>query len=131
MDYLDILQAPFKYGGRSLSDGGLDCYGVVVEMHRRNGIELPPRQFSENLAVNHALMATQMDEWERCECQPGAVALIRIMGHLCHIGFVINEYEFIHAWEGTTTPVVERIDAWQKRIEGFYRYVGSVDSEEE
>lgn len=124
MQYLDLLGKPFKYGGRSLEDGGFDCYGVVVEMGRRTGQQFPERQFSESLDVNHALMATQMDEWEPCECRPGAVALIRILRHPCHVAFVINDYQFIHAWEGSNGVVVERIEQWQKRIEGFYRYVG-------
>lgn len=124
MNYLDLLGAPFKYGGRSLEDGGLDCYGVVVEMGRRTGQPFPPRQFSESLDINHALMATQMDEWVRCEKAPGTVALIRLKRFPCHVAFVINDYQFIHAWEGTNGVVVERIEEWQPRIEGFYRYVG-------
>lgn len=124
MDYLSILGKPFKYGGRRLEDGGLDCYGVVVEMGRRTGQVFPERQFSENLDVNHALMACQMDEWEPCDKQPGSIALIRILKVPCHVGFVINDYQFVHAWEGSGGVVVERIEEWQKRIEGFYRYVG-------
>lgn len=124
MRYVDLIGTPFKYGGRCLQDGGLDCYGVVVEMGRRNGLEFPERQFSENLAINHALMSSQMDEWERCTPQPCAVALIRILSHPCHVGFLIDDYRFIHAWEGSNGVVVERIEDWQKRIEGFYRYVG-------
>jgi len=124
MDYVDLIGTPFKYGGRSLADGGLDCYGVVVEMGRRTGQQFPERQFSENLAVNHALMACQLDEWVECDRQPGAVVLIRLKKVPCHVGFLIDEYEFLHAWEGTGGVVVERIEDWQKRIEGFYRYVG-------
>lgn len=123
MEYVDLLGKPFKYGGRD-ARYGLDCYGVVVEMSKRVGNQLPERQFSENLDVNHALMATQMDEWTKCECAPGAVVLIRIYRIPCHVGFVINDYQFIHAWEGSGGVVVERIEEWQKRIEGFYRYVG-------
>jgi len=124
MNHIDLLGKPFKYGGRSLSDGGLDCYGVVVEMGRRNGQSYPERQFSESLSVNHALMACQMDEWERCEPHPGCVVLIRIYKHPCHVGVVLDEYSFIHAWEGSGGVVVERLSEWEKRIEGFYRYVG-------
>lgn len=124
MNYIDLLGTPFKYGGRALTDGGLDCYGVVVEMGRRTGQAFPVRQFSENLAVNHALMASQLDEWVECDRQPGAVALIRLKKIPCHVGFLIDEYQFLHAWEGTGGVVVERIEDWQKRIEGFYRYVG-------
>lgn len=124
MEYVDLLGTPFKYGGRRLEDGGLDCYGVVIEMGRRIGMKFPERQFSENLAVNHALMASQLDEWTRCEPKPGAVALIRLKKIPCHVGFLIDEYQFVHAWEGSGGVVVERIEDWQKRIEGYYSYVG-------
>lgn len=124
MNYIDLVGKPFKYGGRSLEDGGFDCYGVVVEMGRRTGQAFPQRQFSESLAINHALMANQMDEWERCDQQAGAIALIRLKKITCHVGFLLNDFQFIHAWEGSNGVVVERIEDWIKRIEGFYRYVG-------
>ena len=125
MDCTDLLRVPFKYGGRCpKKDGGLDCYGVVVEMGRRTGPAFPERQFSESLDVNHALMASQMDEWERCERQPGAIVQIRILNKLCHVGFVLDDFDFIHAWEGSGGVVIEPLEDWQKRIEGYYRYVG-------
>lgn len=130
MDYIDLIGTPFKYGGRSLKDGGLDCYGVVVEMSRRNGQMMPERQFSESLDMNHALMACQMDEWVECDRGPGAVILIRICKVPCHVGFALDDYQFIHAWEGSGGVVVERIDEWQKRIEGFYRYVGQREGQD-
>lgn len=126
MDHLDLIGTPFKYGGRSPDkDGALDCYGVVVEMGRRRGLNFPERQFSEDLAVNHALMACQMDEWKRIEGpEPGSVVLIRILGKASHVGFVLDGFSFIHAWEGSNGVVVEPLEDWEKRIEGFYQYVG-------
>lgn len=126
MNYLDLLSVPFKYGGRKLEDGGLDCFGVVVEMSRRAGVTMPERQFSEDLAVNHALMAAQMNVWAKQD-RPvmGDVVLFRIKRWPCHIGYLLNEFEFIHAWEGGQGFVlVERLEDWKHRIEGFYRYVG-------
>jgi len=125
MEYTDLIGFPFGYGGRSLADGCLDCYGVVVEMGRRNGQTFPTRQFSESHLVNHALMAGQMSEWRRID-QPkaGAVVLLRVLRHPCHVGYLINEFEFVHAWEHTNGVVVERLSEWERRIEGFYEYAG-------
>lgn len=125
MNYVDLIGTPFKYGGRSLEDGGLDCYGVVVEMGRRNGQSFPVRQFSENLQINHALMSCQMSEWEKCEPAPGTVALIRLKKIVCHVGYLIDDFQFVHAWEGTNGVVVEKLEEWRNRIEGYYRYVGN------
>lgn len=125
MQYADLIGFPFKYGGRSLQDGGLDCYGVCVEMARRNGVELPLRQFSDNLSVNHALMASQMDVWRRIDRpKAGCVVLFKINRLPCHIGYLLNEFEFIHAWEKTNGAVVEQLGDWERRIEGFYEYIG-------
>lgn len=124
VEYKDLIGTPFRYGGRVLADGGLDCYGVVVEMHRREGKLLPVRSVSEDHTLIHALMASQMNVWQKLTGpKAGAVVLFRIKRLPCHIGYMLNEFEFIHAWEGSHA-CVERLSNWEKRIEGFYEYVG-------
>lgn len=125
MDYQDLLSLTFGYGGRKIEDGYLDCYGVVLEMSKRCGKTLPERSVSENHNLIHALMAAQINTWKRLEAPvAGSVVLFRIRKIPCHIGFMLNEFEFIHAWEGTSGPVVEKLSDWEKRVEGFYEYVG-------
>lgn len=102
----------------------LDCYGLVMEMYKRQGVSLPERQFSEQHDVVGALMSMQMDVWEKCPRQAGCVLLFRIMGAACHIGFMVNPFEFIHTWESTGGVVIEKIDVWEQRIVGAYRYKG-------
>lgn len=125
MEYEDLLGVPFGYGGRNLNDGFLDCYGVVLEMHRRAGKVLPDRSVSENHMLIHALMAAQINVWKRLNKPvPGSVVLMKIKRVSCHIGYMVNEFEFIHAWEGTGGAVIERLSDWERRVEGFYEYVG-------
>lgn len=125
MDTTGVLGVPFKYGGRSLADGALDCYGVVRVMSERTGKKLPERSVSEDHRLIHAMMAGQMNTWKRIE-RPvsGCVVLFRIKKMPCHIGYMLNEFEFIHAWEGSGGAVIEPLSNWEKRIEGFYEYVG-------
>jgi len=40
VDYLDLLEVPYKVGGR-LGGSGIDCIGVVLEIYRRAGLGLP------------------------------------------------------------------------------------------
>lgn len=121
----DVLGTPFRYGGRSLAEGALDCYGIVKVLCERDGKQLPERSVSEDHRLIHALMAGQMNVWKLLEGPvEGAVVLIRIKGHACHIGYVLDKFQFIHAWEGSGGAVIERLADWEKRIEGFYEYVG-------
>lgn len=125
MEYHDLLSIPFGYGGRDLSSGFLDCYGVVVEMSKRNGKILPERSISEDHMLIHALMAAQISTWKKIPNPvAGSIVLLKIRRVPCHIGYMINEFEFIHAWEGTGGAVVERLSEWERRVEGFYEYVG-------
>ncbi len=117
----DLIGRPFEYGGRPPSKA-LDCYGLVVEVSKRMGVELPSRQFSEHPNVIGTLMAMQMDAWEPCERAPGAVLLFRIMGVCQHVGIVISDYRFLHTWEASGGVLSEDIENWERRIAGCYRY---------
>lgn len=124
-DYDDLIGFPFGYGGRSLEQGFLDCYGLVLVMAERDGQKLPERSVSEDHTLIHALMAQQMNVWERAPGPAeGRVVLFRVKRYPCHVGYLINEFEFIHTWQESGGVVVERLSNWEKRIEGFYEYAG-------
>lgn len=40
IEYADLIGAPFKSHGRDIKTG-VDCYGLVQAVFRREGIELP------------------------------------------------------------------------------------------
>jgi cell wall-associated NlpC family hydrolase len=124
VDYLDLIGAPFAYGGRG--PDAFDCYGLVRELYRRHfGVTLPDYTTPENGngAKISALMACQMNLWQEVTPQPGAVLLMRIAGN-SHCAFQLDPLYLIHAWDGSKSVVVERIDTWRHRIQGYYRYVG-------
>lgn len=124
-EYADLIGFPFRYGGRKLEDGFLDCYGLVVVMSERAGRKLPERSVSEDHRLVHALMMSQMNVWERASGPAeGRVVLFKINRVACHVGYLINEFEFIHTWEDSGGVVVERLSNWERKIEGFYEYVG-------
>ena len=40
IDYSDLIGVPFKNQGRD-KNIGLDCYGLVMEVYKKLGIQLP------------------------------------------------------------------------------------------
>jgi cell wall-associated NlpC family hydrolase len=123
-DLADLIGAPFRYGGRG--PDAYDCFGLVKECWRRvHGVELPDFQSPTDPGVQCALGATQLQLWQPVPRQAGVMAAIRIGRLVRHCGFLIDEDRMIHAWEHSGgASVVPLNDEWQRRIEGYYRYVG-------
>lgn len=117
----DLIGTPFEYGGRGDT---LDCYGLVMLLHREAGIELPDFKSPSDHARIAAMMALERDFWAECSPDPGAVVLFRIGRHAAHVGVVIENDRFIHTWEQSNGVIIERLSDWKNRIVGFYEYVG-------
>jgi len=70
-------------------------------------------------------MGVTMPQWKEVKPRPGAVVLIRIQGHISHVGYMIDQHQMIHTWECSGGVTVIRADRWKQRIVGFYEYVGN------
>ena len=119
----DLIGVPFAYDGRGPEK--YDCYGLVMELSRRDGIILPDFIHSSDMALNAATVGVVLPQWEQIEKCPGAIALIRIGKYVAHVGYVIDDNRMIHTWEESGGVTIQRLDAWQHRIVGFYRYAGN------
>jgi cell wall-associated NlpC family hydrolase len=53
--------------------------------------------------------------------QLGDVMSINIKGMPCHVGIYIDDKTFLHTMKKIGS-VIDRLDKWQKRIEGYYRW---------
>ena len=124
-DVVEFIGKPFEYGARGPDK--FDCWGLVQALLRKDGIEVPDYRSSSNIAKAAKLMEQAMvKEWVPTEIKGGAILLIRVRGFAAHVGYVLgNPNKFIHAWEDTGGPVIERLNEWQHRFVGAYRYVGS------
>lgn len=121
LQWVDLLQCRFAKRGRGPNE--FDCYGLVMELHRRRGITIPDYSSPED---QHAI-AMLMDKeakvlWEPCGREPGAVALFKILGLGSHVGYVLDQQYFLHCWEGSAGVVREKHSAWEKRLIGYYKY---------
>jgi cell wall-associated NlpC family hydrolase len=121
----DLLGVPFVDGRRG--PDGYDCWGLVREVFRRYGVELPDYKLccrdSEGF---NGLYAAELSRWTRREAPDipiPAVVAIRFNHPVFvnHVGVYIGDSKFLHTREKTGV-VIERTDApyWRRIIEGFY-----------
>lgn len=123
-EYRDLVGASFAWGGRG--PDAFDCYGLVMELHRRRGIALPdyrsPTDGAEGGKIS-AMMTMGLQLWKETPKTPGALIMIRLP-FSSHVATVIDDLRMIHTWEGSGGVVIERIATWKHRIQGFYEYAG-------
>lgn len=120
--YADLVGIPFRYGARGPE--AFDCYGLIMEMAKRSGQVLPDFGSAEDQGLIAAMMGTSLPQWREVEPQAGAIVLIRIGRHASHVAFQLDEFKMIHAWGQSSGVSVIKIQEWQHRIVGFYKYVG-------
>jgi cell wall-associated NlpC family hydrolase len=126
--FADLVGVPFQWKGRG--PDVYDCYGLVAEMARRCAMKVP--DYSSPTVHQHiaSLIDEQVSFWTPCKPGPGAVATIRVRTRhngqmqtlVSHVAFLLPHGRMIHAWEASGGVTVERVEDWQRRITGFYRF---------
>jgi len=124
----DLVGRPFVARGRHPVTG-MDCWGLVREVYRRYGMEVPDFSIAPN--AFHAVDMTMRKEagrtnWVRVEepkeTDAPLVVLMRLHpGLVTHAGVWIGHGRIIHALEGAGV-VVSRVGMLKSRIVGYYRY---------
>lgn len=118
----DLVGIPYKDHGRDSS--GMDCYGIVIEVLRRIGINVPDVFYRDtNIDTNKITMEilekgipnTKLDNPEE-----GAVVEILVMGQPSHVGVCLGDGTFIHALKKIGV-VIEPLSRYRHKIKGFYR----------
>ena len=130
IDVTDLIGKPFAYGGRG--PDAYDCYGLVMEVMRRYGVELPdyglPGPEHTPAAIDAAATTARPDWVEIPSPIPGCLVAIAYPypGLISHVGVVIDADRFIHARAATGGVTIDRLSspAWRKRIRGYYKYAG-------
>lgn len=126
-DYSDLIGIPFKYGGRDYKKRELDCYGLAIEVYKRLGKILPEYQSEEDFKLINNKIDIVRPLFKKID-KPVSYCLVLLKIHpkfISHIGIMLDKIKFIHTMHKRFVTI-ERSDdiAWQKRIEGFYIYVG-------
>ena len=120
LEYADLIGKQFKYGGRG--PDFYDCYGLLMEMFRRNGQDIPDYGSPEEGRKIISLMLDKVQQWRETDIHPGAALLIRLTRSM-HVGFVLPYGKFIHTWDKSGGITVEHMREWKGRILGSYEYI--------
>lgn len=131
IDYLDLLGKPFDYQGRGPEF--YDCYGLLMEMHRRIGNEIPDYKSPNDLVEIESIIGREKrhwDEvWKREDKAPDladiplhSTLVLKVSGLACHVGFVVSPNKFIHTWEKSGGVLTERVTLWRQKIIGIYEF---------
>ena len=117
--YNDLLGVRYKPHGRSKEEG-FDCYGLVIEVLKRNGITLPDLYY-ESIRVDNEFVADFDSHTEKIE-KPETNCLVEITSYGVpgHIGVYIGEGMMIHTTIKTNV-VIEPLRHYKHKIRGFYR----------
>lgn len=131
MNYTDLIGVPFQNRGRDC-EHGLDCYGLVKEVYKRHGIEIPEydADYNDMERINELIEGnTQGYPWREL-AEPKVPCLIAIrfgspVGVVNHTAVYIGGGKFIHTRERVGV-CIDRVSnpAWRRVIVGFYEYVG-------
>lgn len=142
----DLLGVPYAAGGRWQPHGerrtqALDCFGLVLEVYRREGIAIPDHAMDQRAAAEQQAAQTTDEwiarlfgRWERLDLSmprvnilavPPVVAFSNVDGAAVHVGVLIEPRRFLHCTKGAgvTLNSLDR-PPWSERVLGVYQYVG-------
>lgn len=127
MNIDDLIGMPYVYGGRGYK--GYDCIGLVIEVERRLGHEIPDAEYYRNrdaLKQFQTLVeerANQMDQVKLVESpeKEGDVLLFKNkLGLLHHIGVYVGNDKFIHC--NKYGVHIERLSLFSEKIGRVYTW---------
>jgi NlpC/P60 family putative phage cell wall peptidase len=122
---------PYRHQA-SLKGVGCDCLGLVRGVWRAlyGGEPQPVRSYSPDWAeagnndALHDAARRHLAEKQRLEMGPGDVILFRWKPQLCakHLGILVADDEFIHAYEGHCVMASPLVPQWRNRIAGVFSF---------
>lgn len=125
-DIRDLIGVPYRPHGRGMD--GMDCYGLAIEVLRRNGIELAD-VFYESTDTGSNLRTAEVIRrglpLERLE-RPEELCLVDIAmsgGGTSHVGVYIGGGMFVHSMRDVGV-CVQSVARYSGRIRGYYRVSG-------
>lgn len=123
LNYVDLLDKEFAYGGRGPEF--YDCYGLIMALHKRIGIELPEYKSEKEPNLIQLRIIEGRKLFKQLEKpEPHSVVTFFIKPYITsHLGFMLDERRFIHIMIKSRVTV-EKIDSdiWKDRITGYFKW---------
>jgi len=120
----DLVGKPFKSGGRGPDE--YDCYGLVIEIYRRLGIEIP--NYTVNALDFRAVNAIYQEGkklWILVD-KPEILDILAIKFNspvINHVAVYLGNHQFIHARQGSNSCIESTENIyWKRAIKGYYRW---------
>ena len=120
LDINDLLGKPYKTHGRG--PDGYDCYGLVIEVERRLGRELPDlyKIFEKKSEVRNLTLATEVTGLVKTETPSfGDIVVFKKNGRADHIAVYLKDNDIIHC-DGDGVKVLS-LNYYDKKGE-FYKW---------
>lgn len=119
--YDDLIGCKYKEHGRNKEEG-FDCYGLIIEVLRRNNIIIPDVFYeceNEHQRVSDELFSKL--HYKRYE-KPERLCIIvfNVTSRPIHVGVYLEDGLFIHSTKNGGV-VIENLNRWQKRVQGYYK----------
>jgi len=132
MDRLrNLVGGQFVNGGRDIVTG-MDCWGLVMEVYRRYGMDVPDFTVSafsyetiDMLTMGAAISKTWDEVKWPVDADAPLVVMMRIHPkYVTHAGVFVGDNRVIHTMQATGV-VLSNIGSLRSRITGYYRYVAN------
>jgi len=129
LDVVGLVGGKFVNGGRDVRVG-LDCWGLVMEVYRRYGMELPDFTVDafafkaiDALASGAVRDKTWEEVWEPGDKDVPLVVLMHMHPvFITHVGVLVGRGRILHTTRDTGV-VISRTVGMNSQIVGYYRYV--------
>lgn len=125
-EHADLVGTPFLWAGRTLA--GLDCWGLVLEVYRRLGVELQDvadYRAQDVAATGSRLVETNAPTWRQVEepYEPYDLLLFAdgSCGAVTHCALLIGDGRILHTTERTGV-VLTPLGGFGRRLVGVYRH---------
>lgn len=122
------LGSPYKFHGSSKEEG-YDCINLCISLGKDFGVPIPNINHINFTEENYSgLFNTRENQslWKKVSPKAHTLVVFKINGVVKHVGYMINEFDFIHIMENSKVSI-ESIDSvqWSRRFVGCYQYIGN------
>lgn len=122
----DFLGIPFSKEGKLPK--GLNCYSLVREVYKREGIEIPEYDHPGEDSLLHLLMNGESEKYLIPLEEPEPLCIVRfciIRPFVTHVGVVLDDCRrFIHIRDKANVTIERLFDNpfWTPRIRGYFKW---------